>query len=287
MRRSIAFVAALIVMGACGSPTAQRGPSKISSDLIEAARATRSAGAARVVIHSVAQAGEATTPIRSAGFGEIDSANRRSHLTMDFGESPVLGSLGSAEIVGDGLVMYMKWPFMSSLIPGAKPWIKMDLDAIGDRMGIDMSSLMQLGGSNPGENVNYLWGARSVDDLGPANANGVATTHYKAIVDLRLAAAHAPSAIRDEVSSSVDRLVELLGQDTMPTEIWVDDRHLVRRLKMTIDFTHADESLHIPPMKMENTTDFVKYGIQTDITPPSPKRVTDLVELLDEADSSQ
>jgi hypothetical protein len=180
----------------------------------------------------------------------------------------------------------MKWPFFERMLPEAKPWLKMDLDALGDKLGVDMGALMQLGGQNPSGSVGLLWGAKDVTTVGHQTINGVRTTHYEATIDFRLAASEAPADVREEISSSIDRLIELIGMSEAPVEVWIDGSNLVRREKITMDFSNADPSLQAPAMKMDQTTDYLKYGVKVDIKLPPASKVTDLMELIESSGGS-
>ena len=285
LRSSVVAVGLAVALAACGSPDrAQHVDGRVSGALVDAATATQGAGAARLVFHGTVEGMPGSTePMKSTGFGEVDPASKRVHLVMKLGKSPILGDLGTMEMVGEGLVMYMKWPLFQTLAPELKPWLKMDLDAIGDKMGLDLSSLMQLGSQNPLQSLDYLWGATSVEDVGAATLHGVKTTHYKAIIDLRLAAEQLPDGAGD-LSSTIDKLVELTGQEKIPVEVWVDGQDLLRRMKMTFDWSNADPSLHMPGT-MVQVTDYVKYGIEADIELPPPGRVSDLMELIEQSGS--
>jgi hypothetical protein len=272
---------------ACGSPRAQRAEQREEiSPLAAAATASQKAGAVRVVMHGTQELEGFDEPSRMSGFGVIDPATERMQFVMEMGETP-LGDLGTMEIVGDGLVMYMKSSFFNSLGPMPTPWLKMDLDAIGEKMGFDMSALMEAGGGHdPSQMIDFLHGAADVEEVGRATVHGYETTHYRTVVDLRDAAAAAPPEIRDRVASSVDRLIELSGESSYPMDVWVDDANLVRRMKYVMDYTEVDPSLGMPPMKMTDTTDFMEYGIRARIKPPRPSQVTDLLELIEETEDS-
>jgi hypothetical protein len=66
-----------------------------------------------------------------------------------------LGSLappGSArvDVIMDGLVMYMRMPFLTRLIPGGRPWLELDLEELGRQAGIDIAAEDQAAAGKPG-----------------------------------------------------------------------------------------------------------------------------------------
>jgi hypothetical protein len=88
--------------------------------------------------------------------------------------------------------------------------------------------------SNPGQYLDYLraTASGSVQDLGPATASGVRTTHYHAIVDL----AKVPAAVPGSERAAAQQLVAALrshGASTRaPVDVWIDSAHLIRRYRM-------------------------------------------------------
>lgn len=284
IRRTIAGAVAALALVACGTPHHQqeRVAPKVESRMAAAASATSEAGASRIVFHGKS-VGAPGGPMKMDGFGLVDPRVDRGRLVMRLGQSELLGDLGTMEVVGDGLTMYIKWPFLSSKLPAGKPWVTMDLEAIGKDMGVDMNAFMQLGGQSVGDSVRYLWGATDVTTVGHPKVNGVATTHYRAVVDLELVKTQAPADIRESIGESIDRLIELTGMSEVPTEVWIDDSNLVRRQKMTMDLTNADPSLGMPPMTTTQSTDYIKYGVKATVHVPSPDKTTDLMELIGES----
>ena len=51
---------------------------------------------------------------------------------------------GQLEVRADGLVVYMRMPFLQMAAPQLKPWIKVDLGEAGKDLGIDLDALMEL-----------------------------------------------------------------------------------------------------------------------------------------------
>ena len=69
-------------------------------------------------------------------------------------------------------------------MPGGKPWIKVDLNAVGKQAGIDLSQFTQLG-TDPSRMVDWLRTVSGdVTTVGTEKLDGVDTTHYRATVDL-------------------------------------------------------------------------------------------------------
>lgn len=285
MKRRLGLCAlVLIALGACGSPPNDRSvqradPETVPPLLAQAAAATKAAGAARVVSHGTMLMAGMSKPMKTSSFGVVSGT--RTRLFMDLGRSPLTGDMGTAQIIGIGTMMYMKSTFFESLMPpDTKPWLKFDLGAIGEEMGMDFNALVQLG-RDPTQNMDFLWGAEDVETVGHPTLYGVRTTHFRGVVDFRSAADQAPKEIRDRLAATLDQLVELTGVETAPMEVWVDDAGLIRRMKFSMDLTEAPPSGSVPQMKMTETMDFVKYGIDAKITVPPASKVTDVLEYIE------
>ena len=121
---------------------------------VVAAAATKSvdAGSAKVSF-TVSMSGPAGAPggglFDLTGRGEQDFAHQRAHMTMDMGS--MLQNLPGAkrslppgssvmEMIQDGPTIYMRSPLLASVAGASRPWIKLDVSALGG---------LADGGSNP------------------------------------------------------------------------------------------------------------------------------------------
>src|SRR5919106_2928560 len=159
--RALALVLLVPVLGsACGEPvdeSALRAVSRAAAEVQDAETFRMS--------FSMTMSGIPNAPsgsITIAGRGAFDYRRQAGRMTMDMGSA--LGSLappGSArvDVIFDGLVMYMRMPFLTRLIPGGRPWIELDLEEVGRQAGVDFAALSQLGQSDPTQYLTFLSGA--------------------------------------------------------------------------------------------------------------------------------
>ena len=108
-------------------------------------------------------------------------------MTMNIGlpgeAAALLGSSLQMSMVLDGHTVYLKLPStLSSRIPGAKPWVAMDLTQSAGGSGSGLTSLLNSSSqlTDPGAYLDYLRAAAggSLKYVGPATVNGVPTSEY-------------------------------------------------------------------------------------------------------------
>jgi hypothetical protein len=281
-------VLAVLALAACGggsggdasddATTAAATTAPAENVLAAAASSAADSGSSRVAFTITTQIPQQEGPVTFTGEGEFDYATRRGRVTYDF--SDLLGSLGQdaetepAEIILDGNVFYMNFPLLSGLVPGGKPWIKFDLEALGEEEGIDLSQLDQLGQSDPAATLDYLRAAGSIEEVGTEEIRGVETTHYTGVVDLRKTVELAPEAAREQIQQAIDQLVEQTGSGELPVDVWIDANGLPAKLQYEVSVS-ADGSDTTTVIAME----FFDWGTEVVVEPPPADEVTDIAEL--------
>jgi hypothetical protein len=182
-------------------------------------------------------------PVSMSADGAFDNLARRGSMTLDmsdFARRIPNGALADPKLwrgeevfdFSKSPVIYMRFPFMTRALPGSKPWIRIDLQRLGGRMGIDFGALMQSGQSNPAQQLDYL---RSVSgdlkELGKDTVRGVSTTHYRGTVDLEDYEKLVPENQRESVRKTIQQLEKTMGgRSSYPVDVWVDSANRVRRM---------------------------------------------------------
>jgi hypothetical protein len=227
-------------------------------------------------------------PIHMSGEGAVDNVHKRGSMTLDMSSMasamPATGglndpSLWRGEYVFDlsrGMVMYMRFPFMTRALGGGKSWVRMDLGAMSKEMGVDLNQFMQLNQSNPAQQLDML---RAVSGrftkVGAARVRGVATTRYRASVDIRKYPKLVPEKQRDAIKKSIDKLVELMGRSTYPVDVYVDGKQLVRRMTLRLDMKAPTGQT-----SMTMSMDFYGFGRPVSVAFPRPEETMDLSDLM-------
>jgi hypothetical protein len=187
------------------------------------------------------------------------------------------GQLRLAMVIKNG-VLYMKLPSaLTSRLPGAKPWIKVDLRHATSGSGAISSltsSSRQL--SDPGQYFAWLHAVAGsgLENLGTATVNGVQTTHYHADVSLAQLM-HASSAANEPmVAQARAQLSKEIAGGKVPIDVYIDSSNLVRRIVIdeTVKAGGKDVTTAI-------TVDFPQYGAQAAPTVPPASQIGNLQAL--------
>jgi hypothetical protein len=217
--------------------------------------------------------------------GALDNENHRMNMRLDMSKlASQLGAAGAAmgsandwvgqevaDFANGRAVVYLNLPVLARVMPGGKPWIKVDLNAVGKQAGIDLSQFTQLG-TDPSRMVDWLRAASgNVTTVGTEQLDGVDTTHYRATVDLSKYPDLVPADQREAVRKALDQLTEQAHIKTIPVHVWVDEGGLVRQVRAVVT-----ETIQGQTMNVMTTERFYDFGAPVDIPIPSDDQVMDL-----------
>lgn len=162
---------------------------------------------------------------KGSGSGVFNTgADRSGRLTMNLA---VNNHRSAVDTIVTGDVLYMRSRvFAQAGLSGADQWVKLDLAALAQQRGIDLSSLVNAS-PTPATAFAYLRGVKDVKKVGSEPVAGVDTTHYRATVDLAAAAANADRA----EAASIRRVMRTSGRKTLPIDVWIDGQGYVRKLR--------------------------------------------------------
>jgi hypothetical protein len=276
MRRLLLLVVGVLALTACA------GGSDASEVVAQAASSTEDAGSYRVDAQ-VSMEGFTPEPVAMPAEGVFDADERRGHMTMDLSsltDSTGEADVGEVEMIVEGLVFYLRAPALRELRPELEPWIRFDLQALGEQQGVDLEQLRQLSRqSNPSEALAYLRGVSGdVEEVGNEDVRGVETTHYRATVDLDRVVAQASSEQREALRTQIEPLQQRANVDDALVDVWIDDDGLVRRQVIRY------EDMRLAPGPTGDLTlrmELYDFGVEVDVEPPPEDQVTDFQELLE------
>ena len=266
---------ALALLGLAASLTAC-GVRNTVDPVAAAATKTEKAGGAKMSM-SIAISDGASQSFTVKADGVFDQ--NEGEMTMDM--SSALESAGLPAGSGSGIkllylkedgdpVMYMDFPFLSSQLPGGKSWIRIDLQKVGQELGLDLGRLMGQSNQNPAQALDMLRASGQVDEVGPATIDGASTTEYKGAIDL----AKAAKLDGGNAESMVNGLIAQGAPSQIPIDVWIGDDGLVRRMIMNEDITKDGHTVSTAV-----TLDLSDFGTQVSVTAPPADQVFDATAL--------
>lgn len=267
-------MASLLVVALAGTAC---GESKASAETIVRSTSSKTAKAktAKMAI-SVIGSGSHTSAINVNGEGVVDLAGRRADLTVDAG-SAVGGKIRMLMI---GTIIYMQLPQnLASQVPGGKPFVKIDLQQVGQQQGIDIAALQQ---QNPdaASQLAFLNGAGAdFHSVGKENVRGAETTHFQGTVDLAKAA---QAAATPELKDAMTKTQQKLGSSSLPMDVWIDGQGRMRKLTYSMDIGKLAAANGGPAQTgtLTETIELFDYGVKVNVAEPPADQVTDLSALL-------
>ncbi len=127
-----------------------------------------------------------------------------------------------------------------------------------------------LGSGDPAQTLAWLRAAGTVSDEGSQTIGGVATTHYRALVDLDRSAASLTGQQQAYAAKFAQLLEHLTGSATLPVDVWIDGSNLVRRIQIGLPL-----KIHSVSLDETVTMNLFDYGPQAAAVPPAGE-VTDI-----------
>ncbi|HEY3105950.1 MAG TPA: LppX_LprAFG lipoprotein [Gaiellaceae bacterium] len=271
MRRATAFVVVLVaasVATACGGAEAVQSVAP-RSDVTAAATKTEKVATYRASFEGTTESMGQT--VRTTGEGEFDAKSKRGHMNLT---STIAGTGVDMKLVMAWPLMYMRFPAeLGAQLPPGREWVEFDLQEVGKQLGFDFQQLMQAGQTDPTQGLGYLRGITNISTVGTDDVRGVQTTHYRGVVDFHRLAVELP-----EAKESIEQLMKIAKVDRVPTDVWVGDDGLVRRMKYTYDMQLAGQ-----PTKTTMQTDLYDFGTDVHVSIPQADSVVDITQLVGNA----
>jgi hypothetical protein len=245
VRALLPILAAIALAGsACGGDAVALDP------VAKAATATSGQTSEHVVM-----TGSVTGPtgerLTLTGSGDFQNDPQLGTLTMTIGAGSK--ALAMTEVIKDWR-MYMTSPLFSGLLPAGKTWMSLDLHSAGKRLGIDFSSYT---GQTPSQTLEQLKAAGQVVRVGPATIGGVATTHYRATIDV----SKIPNG---------KKLAQMAGLTYKPVDVYIDKAGLLRRIQMGYSSTVGGTA--------SMTMDYSNYGEAVNVAVPDDSVTYDVTD---------
>jgi hypothetical protein len=270
MRSALVLAPLVAVLAAgCGSAAVSETPKPTSiAPIAASARKMATQATARESLTLEIKQGSET--VKGGGGGSFDFGHHSGQLSLDMKSGDQ--SMHMDEVIAMPVIYMRSDVFHLPALDanGTQPWLKVDLQAAGKKLGIDFSSLMN---ASPDDTVASLgkYGT-NVESLGEEDVRGVPATHYRATLDIAQLAAKDTGAAAES-----EKKIALLMDDTkVPFEIWIDDSGLTRRFSESFSETVPGSSDSI---KVSMTSDMYDYGASVAITIPRASQVVDAAKV--------
>ena len=273
---SLGLLVAVLAV-ACGQPAATLSEGNAAQLVAASADATTDAGTARMAMQMTMSTPQGEVTMDADG--AYDFTNRKGEMSMTMELPEGAGDMGpqTIDMVFEELVIYMKYPMMTQFAPGSKPWIRMDLEAIGRESGMDFGSMMQSGTSDPSQMLDWLRGVSGdVQVVGEEEVRGAPATHYTGTIDFNKVADQAPAVVRDRLKASIATMTEAIGTSTVPFDVWIDEQGRAVRMQQSFDFKGGATD----GASMAMTVDIFDFGTEVDIQIPPASQTTDFEDLM-------
>ena len=266
--RQIALALALI-----GSVVALAGCSvtKAIDPIAGAATKTEQDGAKLALSASVTTPAGETYSLTASGVLDKQQGDVTVNLPGSSSQPSSQVELRYLEENGD-LVLYVNSAELSSRLPGDKPWVRVDLQQLGEKLGVDVGKLLDGANTNPGQILDLLQSTGSVSTVGTETVDGTSTTHYKATIQLDQLAGKLGGSVGQV---AYDELVSKGAPSTIPVDVWIGDDGLVRRVTIDDSLTVSGQTASV---KVQ--LDVSDYGAVANVTAPPSDQVFDVSGLI-------
>lgn len=273
----ISFLLATVSVGALAYQRTRPVESEAVVQLDRVAKAVAATSSAKSFTFTysatITTAGESLT---MSGSGAYDLVRRVGAMKMHF-DSPELGpaaAQATMDVVFDrsnGVVEYMHMPLLDGKLPAGKSWVKIDLGALTQQSGIDLSKLSQGDRGDPAKFFAYLQRAADPTVVGHEAVGGVETTHYRARIDLRrLAEAETDPATRE----TFRQVIEKSGVSSYPVHVWIDGAGYLRRMRLAMPLSAEGETA-----MMTMSEELSNFGAPVNVSLPPAASVVDVTAL--------
>jgi hypothetical protein len=275
MRRvllALQVVALAVGLTACGGDALALDP------VASAATKTVESGSSRVAFTiSMDVAGES---FDMTGSGAFDYEKARGEATYRM-QVPMLGEVGmDMRMVGTKVFVRLPEALAGAGMTGGKEWASVDLGTSLEHSALGSLDLTQQ--QDPAQTLQYLRAASTgVKEGGSATVRGVETTRYTGRLDFRkaldagLEKLELSPAERQRARAGMKWMLDQLGANGVPFEVFVDGDGLLRRMTMHMNMTVEGEE-----MSMKMLIDYFDFGVDVNVQAPPARDVYDASGLL-------
>ncbi|MER6382415.1 hypothetical protein ABT274_21035 [Streptomyces sp. NPDC001127] len=281
MSLSVAVVAALTGVAACGSSDSRKGD-KAAGDaaihvspiaaLRSAEQSTDKADSAKV--RSTTSIGDLMAMTANGALTWGDGLKGNLTITYTGGKmADMMRQAGTssmeARYLPDAYYAHMSEAYAQHT--GGKHWIKYSYDELAKLGGASGSYLKdQLQNSTPKQSVKMLLASGDVKKVGEETVSGAHTTHYAGTVNVADLAGKSSNLSADQLAA-LKKQLDQAGVTTDTIDIWINDQNLLVKKSEKADTANG---------RMTSTAYYSDYGVKVSAEAPPAGDTTDFANLL-------
>jgi hypothetical protein len=264
-----------------------------------------------VMVGSGGSGGTAEASVASAARRTSERATGRFEATVE--ATGVVGASGTTSITTSGAYDADNRLFSASLdtsalaglLPGGRafPGTDSTIDVVvaGDHVYLDAGPFESVLGASwlevtvpdvtsqqrlpslidPSAVLDTLQGAGAdMRDVGREDVRGVTTTHYAGTISLQEAYGSLPADDRAAIERNLGAMVDDLPSAELPTDVWIDDDGIVRRVELHIDASAVGAPAFASDGAITLTVELFDIGDEIAIDVPDSSDVKSVDELV-------
>ncbi|WP_369391327.1 hypothetical protein AB5J72_29590 [Streptomyces sp. CG1] len=281
MTLSVAVVAALTGVAACGSSGSGKGDKAAGGAAVHAGpiaalrsaeQSTGKADSARV--RSTTSVGDTLAMTANGALTWGDGLKGNLTITYTGGKmADMMRQAGTqsmeARYLPDAYYAHMSDAYAQHT--GGKHWIKYAYDELAKLGGASGSYLKdQLQNSTPDQSVKMLEASGDVKKVGEETVSGVHTTHYSGTVNVADLAGRSSNLNADQLAA-LKKQFDRTGVTTDTVDLWINDQNLLVKKSDKADTANG---------KMTSTAYYSDYGVKVSAEAPPAGDTTDFANLL-------
>ncbi|GAA3223608.1 LppX_LprAFG lipoprotein [Actinocorallia longicatena] len=256
----VAGSALALALTACGSPT--ESPKTVNLSAHEALNASAGKTANVESFSAELTVGGGAT-VHGTGSFQIKPAPA---FSVELDQISLAGfnvGTGGTRLILLGQDVYVSNKNLNSLTGGSKPWVKVNLGTVGDKVGFNPGDMLkQVTQANPADLAKIVAESTDVKKVGTEKIDGVQTTHYAGTVDLKTALKNWDPELQGKVEGMAK------GAEALTFDFWADKDQLPR--KVAAKATSSEGKVY------DVTVLFRDYGKKVSVTAPPADQVGDL-----------
>jgi hypothetical protein len=198
-------------------------------------------------------------------------------MKMTMSNPQLTAQLGadSIQMMLTGSVMYMNLGDKGAAQLGGKHWMKMDFASLGANGKALSDQMNKSNGQDPSDAVKLLTSSGDVKKVGTETVDGVQTTHYSGVVDMKKLVAASSGGTADSSFKTLVDQADKLGMSTETVDMWINADSLPVKVHEVAGTTQGP---------MDITIDYSDFGnTPVVVTPPPASDTLDFADLLNKA----